>query len=59
VASHLRTQFATSRPYHLTSLSLVNMRQEKGESYVPLWSNLARSLLTSGIWFLKWFSPHG
>jgi len=26
------TQFATSRPHHLTSIALVNIRQEKGES---------------------------
>ena len=25
-------QFATSRPHHLTSIVLVNIRQEKGES---------------------------
>ena len=25
-------QFATSKPHHLTSLALVNIRQEKGES---------------------------
>ena len=25
-------QFATSRPHHLTSIALVNIRQEKGES---------------------------
>jgi len=27
-----RTQFATSCPHHLTSIALVNIRQEKGES---------------------------
>jgi len=25
-------QFATSQPHHLTSIALVNIRQEKGES---------------------------
>ncbi|XP_027941132.1 uncharacterized protein LOC114194928 [Vigna unguiculata] len=32
LANHFGIQFATSKPHHLTSLALVNIRQEKGES---------------------------
>jgi len=32
LATRFGIQFATSKPHHLTSLALVNIRQEKGES---------------------------
>jgi len=41
------TQFATSRPYHLTSIALVGIRQEKGESlrtFVDRFSKVAMSI---------------
>ena len=41
------TQFATSRPHHLTSISLVGIRQEKGESlrtFVDRFSKVAMSI---------------
>jgi len=41
------TQFATSRPHHLTSIVLVGIRQEKGESlrtFVDRFSKVAMSI---------------
>ena len=35
LATHFGTQFATSRPHHLTFVALVNIQQEKRE---PLWT---------------------
>ena len=39
LATRFGIQFATSKPHHLTSLALVNIRQEKGES---LWEFMER-----------------
>jgi len=41
------TQFATSRPHHLTSIALVGIRQEKGESlrtFVDRFNKVAMSI---------------
>jgi len=32
LTTHFGIQFATSKPHHLTSLTLVNIHQERGES---------------------------
>jgi len=32
LATKFTTQYATSRPHHMTSLALINIKQEKGES---------------------------
>jgi len=39
LVSKFSTQFATSKPHHLTSLTLVNIKQEKSEM---LWSFIER-----------------
>lgn len=42
LASKFEAQFATSRPHQLTSLVLVNVRQEKMKRYMLSWSNLVK-----------------
>lgn len=50
----LSTQFTTSKPHHLTSLALVNIRQERARPFGHSWINLGgpqylRSELGSGV----------
>ena len=47
LVAKFETQFATSRPHHLTSIALVGIRQEKGESmrtFVDRFSKVAMSI---------------
>ncbi|XP_068504166.1 uncharacterized protein [Phaseolus vulgaris] len=47
LVAKFETQFATSRPHHVTSIALVGIRQEKGESlrtFVDRFSKVAMSI---------------
>jgi len=47
LVAKFETQFTTSRPHHLTSIALVGIRQEKGESlrtFVDRFSKVAMSI---------------
>jgi len=47
LVAKFETQFVTSQPHHLTSIALVGIRQEKGESlrtFVDRFSKVARSI---------------